>query len=162
MWLDLAADPVPNHSCCFSPQPSVPGNLQGWGDMLACFWGAKPAHAALSSANVSAGSVTQARAVTRLCAFARALLQEYIVGVGHTWAGGSNLPHALVPLDGGAVHGGLQSPKRRGKSKFGELPSASLCVQARVSLFCRLLQESLLFNLEGIFMRCNGQHSSKS
>ena len=102
--------------------------------------------------------------MTWLCAFCRALLQEHIVGAGHTWAGGSNFPHALVPLDGGAVHGGLQSPKRRGKSKFESCPvlhhvcrpechySDNSCGKSTVNL-----EATVNLKLaEDTVMRCNG------
>ena len=67
-----------------------------------------------SGADASTGLQYRARAFIGICALCRALLKEYIPGAGHARAGCSDLPHAVVSLDGRAVYGGLQSSKRRG------------------------------------------------
>ena len=45
----------------------------------------------------------------------RSVLKAHLSGASHAWPGCKDIPHAVVPLDSGAIHGGLQPSKRRGE-----------------------------------------------
>ena len=46
----------------------------------------------------------------------RPVLKAHLSGASHAWPGCKDFPHAVVPLDSGAIHGGLQSSKCRGEA----------------------------------------------